>query len=79
MRDRLSPERRSWNMSRIRGKNTTPEMRVRSFLHRAGFRFRLHVPLPLSIPHSALCTPHSKCPPDIVLAKYKTVAFSTRR
>jgi DNA mismatch endonuclease, patch repair protein len=29
-------------MSAIRGKNTKPEMRVRSFLHRAGLRFRLH-------------------------------------
>jgi DNA mismatch endonuclease (patch repair protein) len=42
MRDRLSKERRSWNMSRIRGKNTLPEMRVRSLLHRMGYRFRLH-------------------------------------
>src|SRR6266550_3933649 len=42
MRDRLSKERRSWNMSRIRGKDTTPEMRVRSVLHRMGYRFRLH-------------------------------------
>jgi hypothetical protein len=38
-RDRLTKERRSWNMSRIRGKNTTPEMRVRSLLHRMGYRF----------------------------------------
>ena len=42
-KDRLSRERRSWNMSRIRGKNTTPELRVRSLLHRLGYRFRLHV------------------------------------
>src|SRR5437667_11284760 len=42
MRDRLTKERRSWNMSRIRGKNTTPEKRVRSHLHRMGYRFRLH-------------------------------------
>src|SRR5882762_6318653 len=42
MRDRLSKERRSWNMSRIRGKDTSPEKRVRSQLHRMGFRFRLH-------------------------------------
>jgi len=47
MRDRLSKERRSWNMSRIRGKNTTPEMRVRSLLHRLGYRFRLHVRIPI--------------------------------
>src|SRR5438477_295136 len=62
MRDRLTPERRSWNMSRIRGKNTSPEMRVRSLLHRMGFRFRLH---------------GKKLPgrPDVVLSKYKTVIF----
>ena len=62
MRDRLSKERRSWNMSRIRGKNTTPEKRVRSLLHRLGFRFRLH---------------GKKLPgrPDIVLARHRTVIF----
>lgn len=42
MRDRLTKERRSWNMSRIRGKDTSPEKRVRSELHRMGYRFRLH-------------------------------------
>lgn len=42
MRDRLTKERRSWNMSRIRGKDTTPERRVRSMLHGMGYRFRLH-------------------------------------
>lgn len=42
MRDRLTAERRSWNMSRIRGKDTSPEKRVRSELHRMGYRFRLH-------------------------------------
>lgn len=31
--DRISPEKRSWNMSRIKSKNTTPERIVRSFLH----------------------------------------------
>ena len=36
-KDRLTKERRSWNISRIRGKNTTPEMRVRSLLHRLGY------------------------------------------
>ncbi|QNN45361.1 DNA mismatch endonuclease Vsr [Thermomonas brevis] len=40
--DRLSPERRSWLMSRIRGANTKPEIQVRSLLHRMGYRFRLH-------------------------------------
>jgi len=42
MRDRLTKERRSWNMSRIRSKDTLPEKRVRSMLHRMGYRFRLH-------------------------------------
>jgi len=62
MRDRLSKERRSWKMSRIRGKDTTPEMVVRSLLHRMGYRFRLH---------------GKKLPgrPDIVLPKDKTVVF----
>ena len=58
--DSLSKERRSWNMSRIRSVNTKPEMIVRSFLHRNGFRFRLHVK---DLPGH----------PDIVLPKYKTV------
>ncbi|MDA8257792.1 MAG: very short patch repair endonuclease [Betaproteobacteria bacterium] len=40
--DRLTPERRSWLMSRIRGKDTTPELAVRSLAHRLGYRFRLH-------------------------------------
>jgi DNA mismatch endonuclease, patch repair protein len=62
MTDRLSKERRSWNMSRIKGKNTKPEMVVRSFLHAQGFRYRLH---------------ERKLPgrPDIVLPKFKTVIF----
>ena len=49
-------------MSRIRSKNTKPELIVRSFLHRHGFRFRLH---------------DKKLPgkPDIVLKKYKTAIF----
>lgn len=58
--DTIQPERRSWNMSRIKSKNTTPERIVRSFLHRNGFRFRLHVK---DLPGK----------PDIVLPKYKTV------
>jgi DNA mismatch endonuclease (patch repair protein) len=39
--DRLTAEQRSWNMSRIRGRDTAPERRVRSLLHRLGFRFSL--------------------------------------
>lgn len=42
MVDRLTPERRSWLMSRVKGKDTTPEMRVRKAAHAAGLRFRLH-------------------------------------
>lgn len=40
--DRLSPERRSWLMSRVKGRDTTPEMRVRRAAHAIGLRFRLH-------------------------------------
>jgi DNA mismatch endonuclease, patch repair protein len=53
---------RSYNMSRIKGKNTKPEMLVRQFLHAKGFRYRLHVK---NLPGT----------PDIVLPKYKTVIF----
>lgn len=42
MADRLTPEQRSWNMSRIRGKNTKPELLVRRLLHAKGYRYRLH-------------------------------------
>jgi DNA mismatch endonuclease (patch repair protein) len=62
MKDRLNRERRSWNMSRIRGKHTAPEMVVRSLLHRLGYRFRLHGK---TLPGR----------PDVVLSKYKTVVF----
>jgi DNA mismatch endonuclease (patch repair protein) len=60
--DIISKERRSWNMSRIRGKNTQPELIVRSVLHKMGYRFRLHKK---DLPGK----------PDIVLPKYKTVIF----
>ena len=49
-------------MSRIRGKNTVPEKQVRSALHRAGYRFRLHSK---QLPGR----------PDVVLPKYCTVVF----
>lgn len=42
MTDVFSPEKRSWIMSRVGGKNTKPELAVRSMIHRMGFRFRLH-------------------------------------
>lgn len=62
MADVHSPETRSYNMSRIRGKNTKPEITVRKFLHSKGFRYRLHKK---NLPGK----------PDIVLSKYKTVIF----
>ena len=58
----MSPEQRSWNMSRIRGKNTGPEKFVRSMLHRLGFRFRLHQK---DLPGK----------PDIVLSGRKTIVL----
>ncbi|MCY3769772.1 MAG: very short patch repair endonuclease [Gammaproteobacteria bacterium] len=62
MADRISKAHRSWNMSRIRSKDTGPELRLRSLLHRAGYRFRLH---DRNLPGS----------PDIVLKKFQTVVF----
>jgi DNA mismatch endonuclease, patch repair protein len=49
-------------MSRIRSRNTKPELVVRQLLHRRGYRYRLHRK---DLPGS----------PDIVLTKYKTVIF----
>ena len=40
--DIKSEEKRSWNMSRIRAKNTKPELFVRSELHKLGYRFRVN-------------------------------------
>lgn len=62
MVDLLTSERRSWNMSQIKGRNTRPELRLRSLLHRAGFRFRLHAK---QLPGR----------PDVVLPKYRTAIF----
>jgi DNA mismatch endonuclease (patch repair protein) len=41
--DTLSPKERSERMSRIRGKGSNPEMRLRRLVHGLGFRYRLHV------------------------------------
>ena len=41
--DRISSNARSKNMSRIRSKDTAPEMTVRQLVHGMGFRYRLHV------------------------------------
>jgi DNA mismatch endonuclease, patch repair protein len=62
MADIMSPEKRSVVMSRIRSRNTKPEMAVRSALHRMGVRFRLHRK---DLPGR----------PDIVLPRYRTVVF----
>lgn len=62
MADRISREHRSWNMSRIRGTDTKPELIVRSLLHRMGYRFRLRRK---DLPGK----------PDIVLPKFRTVVF----
>jgi len=62
MTDVHSRKVRSYNMSRIKGKNTKPEILLRKFLHSKGFRFRLH---------------DKKLPgkPDIILPKYRTIIF----
>lgn len=62
MGDVHTPEQRSFNMSRIRSKNTKPEEMVRKYLFSQGFRYRKNDP---RLPGK----------PDIVLPKYKTVIF----
>jgi DNA mismatch endonuclease, patch repair protein len=37
-----TPEHRSWTMSRVKSKDTTPEITVRRLLHGLGYRYRLH-------------------------------------
>ena len=58
----MTTAHRSWNMSRIRSRNTGPEKAVRSLLHRMGYRFRLHR---RDLPGV----------PDIVLPKYHAVVL----
>ena len=62
MADRISPEHRSWNMSRIKGKDTKIEVMVRQYLFHYGFRFRKN---------------DKRYPgkPDVILPKYKTAIF----
>ena len=60
--DTFTKEQRSKCMSRIRAKNTTPELKVRTALHKAGYRFRLY---DTSMPGR----------PDLVLQRHKTVVF----
>jgi len=62
MTDQFTPQKRSWIMSRVRGRNTKPEMLVRSMIHRLGYRFRVHrSDLPAA--------------PDIVFPSRKKVIF----
>ena len=62
MSDKLTPEKRSWNMSRIKGKDTKIEVEVRKYLFSKGYRFRKN---------------DKRYPgkPDIVLPKYHVVIF----
>lgn len=62
MTDTVQPDVRSRIMSGIRGKNTAPELVVRSVAHRLGLRFLLH---------------DQRLPgrPDLVLPKHRTVIF----
>ena len=62
MTDTLTIAERSRLMAKIKGKNTGPERAVRSLLHRAGYRFRIHV---RALPGT----------PDVVLPKYRAVVF----
>lgn len=60
MADVHNRQTRSYNMSRIKGKDTKPEILVRKFLFANGFRYKLH---DKNLPGK----------PDIVLPKYKTL------
>lgn len=62
MADTITKEKRSWNMSRIKGKDTSIEVKVRKYLFSQGYRYRKNV---ASLPGK----------PDIVLPKYKTAIF----
>ena len=62
MVDRIPPERRSWLMSRVRSKDTSPEMAVRRLTHSMGYRYRLHGK---DLPGS----------PDLVFPSRKAVIF----
>ena len=57
-----SPEKRSFNMSRIKGKDTSPEMMIRRWLWSKGYRYRLH--------RKGLAGK-----PDIVLPRYAVAVF----
>lgn len=61
--DVLNPEQRRLVMSRIRGKDTKPEMMLRRGLHRRGLRYRLHV---TDMPGN----------PDMVFPRHRAVVFA---
>lgn len=65
MADIFDSEKRSWLMSRVRGKNTKPELLIRSLLHGFGYRFTVNGPRNRGLPGK----------PDIVLPKYRTAVF----
>ncbi len=65
MVDIWTPEKRSWVMSRIRGKNTKPERTVRALLHGLGYRFTVNGPRNRRLPGK----------PDIVLPKHQTIVL----
>ena len=65
MADVFTPEKRSEVMSLIRGRDTKPELALRSMLHRLGYRFTVNCPLNRSLPGK----------PDLVLPKCRTVIF----
>jgi DNA mismatch endonuclease (patch repair protein) len=62
MPDVFSKEQRSRVMAKVRGENTSPEMAVRSLIHRMGYRYRLHRK---DLPGK----------PDIVLPRHKKIIF----
>lgn len=62
MADKFTSEKRSWIMSRVHGKDTAIEVKVRKYLFHEGFRYRKNDP---RLPGK----------PDIVLPKYRTVVF----
>ena len=65
MPDNISKLHRSWVMSRVRSRNTKPELIARSLLHNLGYRFTVNGPSNRKLPGK----------PDIVLPKYRTVVF----
>ena len=62
MTDKMTPAQRHYCMSRIHGKGTKPELKVRQWLWRHGYRYRLNVK---SVPGK----------PDIVMRRYRTAIF----